>query len=272
MSRSDTASLQVETGLISVYGVSNPGKKRRHNEDTIFIDDHGRFMLVADGMGGQLNGGRASTMVVDFLDQKLRQNNIEIELSDITQSEGMPPEISGLCSVIENVVAMANRQLYKINCDENESMRGFMGTTLAGIYLSNNGYVIIFHIGDSRVYRLRNGDLTLMTHDHSLYQEWIDTGGEGKTPGKNILTRAIGFYENVEMDLRFSKYMKNDIYLLCSDGLTNMVPDNKITAVLNGHAHIVDSADVLIREANQAGGTDNVSAVLCRITKGRLKK
>lgn len=267
MNRSGIINLQVKTDLISAYGISNPGRKRANNEDAIFIDDQGKFLLVADGMGGQLNGARASALVIESVNRQLLPQIIERELADITQSEGVPPEISGLCSVIENAVHQANQNLYSINCRENETERDFMGTTLAGLYMSHMGYMIFFHIGDSRIYRLRNGDLTLLTQDHSLYQEWLNGGEIGKKPGKNILTRAIGFSEYVEMDIHYSKYMKNDVYLLCSDGLTNMLPEKRIETVLNECSYIADPADILVKGANDAGGTDNISIVLCQITK-----
>ncbi len=267
MSRSGTINLQVKTDIISAYGISNPGMKRAKNEDSIFIDDQGHFLLVADGMGGQVNGARASALIIESVNRQLLPQIIERELADITQSDGVPPEISGLCSVIENAVGQANQKLYHINCQENETERDFMGTTLAGFYLSHMGYMILFHVGDSRIYRLRNGDLTLLTQDHSLYLEWVNGWKIGKKPGKNILTRAIGFSEYVEMDIHHSKYMKNDVYLICSDGLTNMLPEKRIEAVLNGYSQISDSASTLVNDANNAGGTDNISAVLCQINK-----
>ncbi len=267
MSRSGIINLQVKTSLIFAYGISDPGRKRANNEDAIFIDDQGKFHLVADGMGGQINGARASAFIIESVTRQLLPQIIERELADITQSDGVPPEISGLCSVIENAVGQANQKLYDINDRENETERDFMGTTLAGLYLSHMGYIIFFYIGDSRIYRLRNGDLRLLTQDHSLYQEWLDSGKIGKMPGKNILTRAIGFSEYVEMDIHYSKYMKDDVYLLCSDGLTNMLAEKRIETVLNGYSYISDSANTLINDANNAGGTDNISAVLCQILK-----
>lgn len=267
MNRSGKMNLQVKTSKISAYGISDKGQKRQNNEDSIFIDDQGRYLLVADGMGGQLNGAQASSLVIDFVNRQLMPQIIKRELADITQSGGAPPEISGLCSVIETAVQQANQELYKTNRKENKIESYFMGTTLAGLYLSHSGYMIYFHIGDSRGYRLRNKDLTLLGRDHSVHQEWIDGGRKGHEPPKNILTRAIGFSEYVQIDISYSRYTKNDIYLLCSDGLTNMLPEQRIKSVLNDCSHIIDAADSLINESNAAGGTDNISVVLCQIEK-----
>lgn len=266
MNQSGKTNLQVETRLISAYGVSDPGKQRLHNEDSIFINDQGTFLLLADGMGGQRNGAQASAIVIESVALQLRPEMIDRQLEDITESGGVPPEISALCSVVDNAVSQANHMLYETNCRESKSQYEFMGTTLAGVYVASCGYIISFHIGDSRVYRLRGGQLTRMTKDHSLYQEWFDNGQPGKAPRKNILTRAIGFDEYVQPDTYCSKYLKNDVYLLCSDGLTNMVSDRRIEAILNERSIVGDCADILLREANDAGGVDNISVALCQIT------
>lgn len=265
MSQSGQVSLQVETSLISACGLSDPGKKRKYNEDAIFIDDQGKFMLVADGMGGQGNGKRASAMAIASLNPLLMPEIIDQELADITISKGMPLEISRFCSVVETAVLEANQTIFMTNYREHESTSNFMGTTLAGVFLAPYGYIITFHIGDSRIYRLHNEKLTLMTRDHSLYQEWLDNGQIEKQPPKNILTRAIGFDEYVKPDTHFSRYAKDDLYLICSDGLTNMLSEERIEAVLTRHYNSSDCADVLVKEANAAGGVDNISVVVCRI-------
>ncbi len=265
MNQSGKTNLQVETRLISAYGVSDPGQQRSHNEDAIFINDQGKFLLLADGMGGQRNGAQASSIVIASVARQLRPEIIDIQLEDITESGGVPPEVSGLCSVVENAVSQANHILYQTNCRENKSKYEFMGTTLAGVYVASCGYIIAFHIGDSRIYRLRGGQLTKITKDHSLYQEWFDHGQIGKQPKKNILTQAIGFNKYVQLDTYCSKYLKNDLYLLCSDGLTNMLTDRRIEKILNRRFNVGDCADILLEEANDAGGLDNISVVLCQI-------
>lgn len=267
MNQSGRIYLQVETRFISAYGVSDTGLKRSHNEDSVFINDQGTFLLLADGMGGQRNGAQASSIVIESIARQLMPEIIDKQLEDITESEGVPPEVSGLCSVVENAVSQANHILYQTNCRESESKYEFMGTTLAGVYVASCGYIISFHIGDSRIYRLRGGQLTRMTKDHSLYQEWFDHGQTGKEPKKNILTQAIGFHEYVQPDTYCSKYLKNDLYLLCSDGLTNMLPDRRIEEILNQRFNVGNCADILIGEANDAGGLDNISVVLCQIIR-----
>lgn len=265
MNQSGKTHLQVETRLISGYGVSDPGQQRSHNEDAIFINDQGNFFLLADGMGGQRNGAQASSFVIESVARQLRPEIIDKQLEDITESDGVPTEVSGLCSVVENAVSQANHLLYQTNCRESESKYGFMGTTIAGIYLASCGYIISFHIGDSRTYRFRGGQLTQMTKDHSLYQEWFDHGQTGKQPRKNILTQAIGFNEYVQPDIHCSRYFKNDLYLLCSDGLTNMLPDRRIEEILTQGFNVGACADILLGEANDAGGLDNISVILCHI-------
>lgn len=265
MNQSDKSHLQVKTNLISAYGVSDPGRQRSHNEDSIFIDGQGQFLLLADGMGGQRNGAQASSIVIESVARQLMPEIINKQLQDITLSEGVPSKISGLCSVVENAVSKANYILYQTNCRESESKYEFMGTTLVGAYLVSYGYIICFHVGDSRLYRLRGGQLIRITKDHSLYQEWFDHGQAGKEPKKNILTRAIGFNEHAPPEIYCTRYLKNDLYLLCSDGLTNMLPDRRIKEILNQRFNVGDCADILVEEANDAGGLDNISVVLYQI-------
>ena len=144
-----------------------------------------------------------------------------------------------------------------------------MGTTVVVVLFYNN-MVTVAHVGDSRVYRLRNGDLAQITNDHSLVQELIDRGfftpeeAEANTP-KNLVTRALGIDETVEVDISEETARPGDIYLLCSDGLNDMVDDEEIRLTLSKYsANLVEAAHELVRLANESGGKDNISVVLAR--------
>ncbi|GEO35872.1 hypothetical protein SAE02_00200 [Skermanella aerolata] len=142
-----------------------------------------------------------------------------------------------------------------------------MGTTLVGLWLPHGlSQAVVFHVGDSRLYRFRKGRLDQVTHDHSLYQAWVDAGRSGDPPNRNIIMRALGIVDDVEADFSVQPIQADDIYLLCSDGLNGMVPDDTIIDILAdiGETSLDAAWRQLIQEANDHGGKDNVTVVLAR--------
>jgi protein phosphatase len=142
-----------------------------------------------------------------------------------------------------------------------------MGTTVVGMWLPGGlSDAVVFHVGDSRLYRFRAGRLDQVTRDHSLYQAWVDAGRSGEPPNRNIIMRALGIVEDVEADISIQSIQAGDIYLLCSDGLNGMVPDDTIIDILAEieQTGLEPAWRQLIQEANDHGGKDNVTVILAR--------
>ena len=221
---------------IMVAGLTDTGMKRDHNEDAFLIDKKLKLAFVADGMGGHEAGEVASQMAVETIADFIYECDPDClvdNVADIVAKIGSKDEqLIKSVRVVKAAVENANRKI----CEENQ-VRGFidgqgMGTTVAGIQLIEEGKkLVVFHVGDSRVYRLRNKKLEQITVDHSLYQEWLKRGGEGEAPRTNIILRALGPYGEVEADVAVHETLENDIILMCSDGLNDMVSDEDIEKI-----------------------------------------
>ena len=255
--------LHVETPNIVATGISHTGKVRKENEDSIWIDDSGLVLAVADGMGGHERGAEASQTTIKVFQERLNRQKIEEELKDVTALLGVPPEIGCLYAIIHRSVEKAAKVIYDRNL-ELQLMR-YMGTTIVGLVLVQDEHVLWFHIGDSRLYRWRDNSLKRLTIDHSLYEEWVKAGRIGKPPGKNVIMRAIGISPSVEVDINWDKRQKDDIYILCSDGLTDMITDEQIEVILNNGNKVKDTANRLVDAALAGGGRDNISVVVCKV-------
>jgi protein phosphatase len=164
---------------------------------------------------------------------------------------------------VQRAVAAANNEVYKNNLSQ--GLLRYSGTTVVGLVLLENGYLLFFHVGDSRLYRFRKGRLKALTTDHSMHAEWLAAGRPGLEPGKQAITRAIGPHEFVEPEVGWDKWRKNDIYLLCSDGLTDMVPEEGIKKGLASREPLEKMALHLVEKACESGGKDNISAIVCRM-------
>jgi len=255
--------LKIHSNQIEAAGISDPGRVRSENQDAICLDDGGLFLLLADGMGGHERGAEASTSALEIIQEYLQPDVIAEELSDITEGSGIPAEIVCLTSLVDEAVRRANDTLYQINRSEN--LKRYMGTTVVGMIVPEGDKVLWFHVGDSRLYRLRDSGLTRLTTDHSAHIEWERNGRLGAEPGKNVITRAIGPSHAVTPETLWDTRQSGDMYLLCSDGLTDMISDDEIALILNEGGDVPDICSRLIRAANDAGGGDNVSVVLCRV-------
>jgi protein phosphatase len=247
---------------------TDSGQVRDHNEDVVLVNDRIGLALLADGMGGYNAGEIAAQMAVDIVAEGTAQafdaqkgNNI---LGKIDPATGLSR--AGL--LLRDQILRANEAIFEsaLNDPECEGM----GTTVVGALLTDRRLVVA-HVGDSRCYRLRKGALVALTRDHSLLQEQIDCG-EWKEeasrifPHKNLVTRALGAERYVQVDLAEHFIEPDDLYLLCSDGLTDMLDDSQLTQLLlektEGFAQTVA---LLVRVANELGGRDNISAVLIGI-------
>ncbi len=242
---------------------------RRENEDSILIDEDGNFMLLADGMGGHEYGGEASRTAIDVIQENVSKEIIVSSLLNALESNSTAYDIEHFFSVvitsaIVDAVKKANTVLF--NRSMKEGLQQFMGTTLVGLVtLPESGHVLWAHVGDSRLYQWRDSELKCLTVDHSAYTKWLINGKKGKKPGKNLITRAIGTREYVTADVGWGKQKKDDIYILCSDGLNDMINDDKIASILEEGTDVDNIANNLIDAANDAGGKDNVSVVVCKV-------
>lgn len=222
------------------------GKLRRQNEDAAWFDEDRAVFAVADGMGGHLAGEVASRMAIEAV-QRMAQENA---------CPGIAALREAVASAHEAILAHA---LDHIEC-------AGMGTTLSVLWLGQN-YAYIAHVGDSRIYRLREGSLTQITQDHSLVEELVRAGlitrEQARThPRRNIITRALGTHGENEPDLLVTDVRDGDLFLLCTDGLTGMVTDEEIERVLR-ESGMETAADTLLSLALDAGGRDNVTLILC---------
>jgi len=238
-------------------GITDIGLKRENNEDFIFVpqDDQGiKLFVLADGMGGANAGELASSTAVKVVKDYIKSNFIKIER---TKEE--------LEKLVGDSVKEANRKVIEL-ANTRPEYNG-MGTTLI-VVLIYRGRMYIGHVGDSRVYRLRQNVLRQITKDHSYVQALVKEGTisqeEAKNhPQKNVLLRVVGGEDNINPDVITKGFVKGDIILVCSDGLTNMVDDKYIFEIIMKNIYDVNVAcKKLIEKANHNGGMDNVSAIL----------
>jgi serine/threonine protein phosphatase PrpC len=259
----DRTHLQVDAPHIIITGISDAGCLRAINEDHIWVHDSGKVILLADGMGGHDRGADASRIALETLGGMLLPEKIASQLEDITIPDGISAEVAPIYTVINRAVKKAAAVMVEQNSELKLSK--YMGTTIVGVMLDENNHLFWFHIGDSRVYRLSEKRLRCLTVDHSLYAEWEKAGSPGEAPARHLITRVLGNNPEVEADINWSERKNGDIYLLCSDGLNDMVPDKDIEEILNRDKGIPDTADMLVSAALSAGGRDNISVVLCKI-------
>ena len=183
---------------------------------------------------------------------------------DITKVEGVPAEIVCLSALAGEAVDEANSVLYTRN--KEAQLKRFMGTTVVGLVpVKDSDYMFWFHVGDSRLYRWRDSRLERLTSDHSAYAQWVNQGQKGTKPSKNIITRAIGPNVASSADPGWAKRQQGDIYILCSDGLSDMITDDQIAEILMVADTVDNIATRLVEAAKDAGGKDNTSVIVCRV-------
>lgn len=238
-----------------VYSVKTDiGLKRETNEDSAFglSSENYNLFIVADGMGGHLAGEVASSMAVDLISDYVR-NNFK--------------KARDYLKLVKASIVLANEEIYKKSV-EDEKLDN-MGTTCDLCLLVGN-QLYVGHVGDSRVYRLSKGELVQLTRDHSLYNEMVDSGSvseeeASKIARKNIITRALGGEELVEVDLILEEVENEDIILLCTDGLTGGVSDQEIQEVLESDKSLDEMSQRLIEMSNEAGGLDNTTLAIVEV-------
>ncbi|PWC83130.1 protein phosphatase [Azospirillum sp. TSH100] len=261
---------------LTVAGLTDVGRTRSRNEDSFQASVDREFAVVCDGMGGHAGGDIASRKAVDLICGTLQEyvpsdpiTMVKRDDADRTQTDpaATEPVVRHALSVARSAVQQANRTIHEMNLARGFSSGRGMGTTVAGIWrVPGTAQMVVFHAGDSRVYRLRDGELRSLTRDHSLYQIWLDNGGRGTAPQRNIIVRALGTAEDVEPEVSVQPLMPDDVVMLCSDGLNGMLPDSVIARILRQEADPALAAAALVDAANAAGGMDNVTVVVGRFT------
>jgi protein phosphatase len=240
------------------YSMTDPGRARDNNEDSVAFDEPTLTAVLADGMGGYSAGEIASGMATAFIRSELSRWLIEA---------GDGAKAREVRRAMEICVDNANRSIFN-SANSNAHYAG-MGTTLVvGVFRDDK--LVLGHIGDSRCYRLRDGVLAQITKDHSLLQEQMDAGlitaEQAATSSiKNLVTRALGVDESVLLEVNEHSVRAGDLYLMCSDGLSDMIEDDGITRIVSSVVPLEQKAKQLIDLANENGGRDNISVLLVEL-------
>ncbi|MDD5056485.1 MAG: Stp1/IreP family PP2C-type Ser/Thr phosphatase [Sideroxydans sp.] len=252
---------------LEIVSQTNPGMVRSHNEDSVTFDAPHGLVVLADGMGGYNAGEVASGIAVSVLSSEIRHSLDEVRPEEIDPASG---DEVGVVLLRENV-KKANLSIF--NAAQSQPQYSGMGTTIVTA-LFYDDRVAVAHVGDSRMYRLRDEVFETITRDHSLLQEQIDSGVISKemaklSKNKNLVTRAVGIDANVVPEVHVHDVQPGDVYLLCSDGLNDMVEDEDIGATLQMlRGNLALAAVQLIEQANDNGGRDNVSVILVKVKGG----
>jgi serine/threonine protein phosphatase PrpC len=252
---------------IDVAGRSHVGMKRNHNEDAFLVLADEQLYCVADGMGGHASGEIASRIAIEELADFYKRTSKDADLT-------WPFKMDRTRSYEENRLAtgikLANARIYEA-AGTDPSYRG-MGTTLVSLHFADEG-VYVGHVGDSRAYCLRAGALRQMTEDHSLLNDYLKakklTPEEIEAfPHKNVIVRALGMKDTVQVDIERIEPQDGDVFLLCSDGLSGMVNDAELMAAVVASEDLDGTCAQLIDLANAAGGNDNITCILARYRAG----
>lgn len=248
---------------IENFGISDVGCKREKNEDRTLINESLSLFMVADGMGGHVGGEYASKMAVKTVEEAVQQLQDDPDATLSDQVEVKPGDFK---SWLQFALVVASRKIFE-KAAEDTTLHGMGTTAVAMLFRKNRVYIA--NVGDSRGYRIRRNKIEQMTTDHSLVGEQIRAGiinpKEAKEHRlKNIITRSVGFQETVEVDVEARAVKPGDIYLLCSDGLYNLVEDDEILDIVTHH-DLEKSGERLIDIANSRGGDDNISVVMAKV-------
>jgi serine/threonine protein phosphatase PrpC len=245
-------------------GETNVGVKRSRNEDNLLKMPEENLFAVADGMGGHSSGEVASQIAVEGIANFFKATRQDEEITwPYKMDKNRPYDENRFVMSVK----LANLRIFEAS--QREARYRGMGTTLAGVNFVD-GDVLVAHVGDSRVYRVRNGHMTQLTEDHSLLNDYIKakklTPDEiANFPHKNVIVRALGMKETVLVDLSRHPLQAGDIYLSCSDGLSGMLSDEELLEVVNTVPDLEQVVKTLINKANEAGGVDNITVIVVKI-------
>lgn len=238
--------------MLKTFSVTDIGRKRKVNQDYVYTSEKSNgslpnLFIVADGMGGHNAGDYAAKVTVKTIVEK------------VASSEDTNP-----VQILGHAIAVANTLIHR-QASEKPEYEGMGTTVVASTFVNNCLYVA--NVGDSRLYVVNNKEIRQITRDHSLVEEMVRMGGIDRDQArnhrdKNIITRAVGVSETVEVDFFTVGLEKGDLVLMCTDGLTNMLEDEEIRMILSGARDIVEKSQELVKAANENGGKDNITVVL----------
>jgi len=252
---------------LQIVSVTDPGRIRGHNEDCVESRPEMGVVVLADGMGGYNAGEVASGMATSLIAAGLANGWTRAALKKLDREQAS----AFSQQLLQAEVSKANSAIFE--AAQKDPQCAGMGTTLVACLFYDN-FLTVGHIGDSRLYRMRNDALEQVTRDHSLLQEQIDSGLITKedarsSHNKNLVTRALGIDPEVETETHSYEVLEGDIYLLCSDGLNDMIEDEEIQMTLIALRSNLDlTAQQLVQAANDAGGRDNISVMLIKVVSG----
>jgi PPM family protein phosphatase len=240
--------------IFDVWGQTDVGLKRENNQDSILVDKKLSLFVVADGMGGHRGGEVASAMAVEAMQEVVEE-----------QLDAAPPHVAR--EILRKAYREASKRIYQKSTRENPELQG-MGTTMVSV-LGLGGKVYVGNVGDSRAYLFKDKNLWQVTEDHSLVNDQIragilDPNNPESMVAKNVITRSVGFEEEVEVDILERDLVPGELFILCSDGLSGLISNEKIAEICRKFqgAQIVGKC---IEEAKKAGGDDNISVIAIKV-------
>lgn len=247
---------------IAARGETDVGQKRDHNEDSFVVDEDLGLFVVADGMGGHAGGGTASRLAVESIQARMwkaraAQPDLFKKLATLEESP--------LREVLRDAVEGACRDIFR--AAQGDPALAGMGTTVTAVAMAGPN-TFVAHVGDSRCYRIRAGQINQITRDHSLLEDYKEAKPdmteeeERNFPHKNVITRALGMRDTVQVDIKPHQIFDGDIYLMCSDGLSGMVEDGSILRIVTQAKSLERAVAELVDTANRAGGTDNITTLV----------
>ena len=244
------------------------GMKRTHNEDYFSLMEDEQLFIVADGMGGHSSGEVASRMAAETVSEFYQRTKDE----DATWPYKMDRNLSYIENRLVCGIKLANYKIYEA-ASKDIRYKG-MGTTIVTSLVSGDK-IYLAHVGDSRAYRVRSGNLDQVTRDHSLLEDYKDAKPdmteeeERNFPHKNVITRALGMRDTVQVDVKTEDVADGDIYLLCSDGLSGMITDDHIEKILTSSDDLELMVSELVDQANRAGGVDNCTVLIVHCSNSK---
>jgi PPM family protein phosphatase len=259
-----SSSFPLDGMRVRFAGETNVGMKRAHNEDSFFLPESERLAIVADGMGGHASGEVASRMAVETIAGFFRATQDEQQLTwPFKMDRGHRYDVNRMVTAIK----LANLKIHE-QAQKDPNCHG-MGTTVVATLFAD-GALIVGHVGDSRLYRRRDGRFEQITEDHSLLNDYIkikhlSAEEIANFPHKNVIVRALGMKDSVQVDVHIDSPRLGDIYVLCSDGLSGMVKDQEISDMVVGERDLDVLCGRLITAANKNGGLDNITVVTIRV-------
>lgn len=249
---------------INAYGLTDVGKKRNKNEDSFLINEDLQLYVVADGMGGHSGGELASKMAVSTIEETFQGINSDPEATVIS---GVNTDDADFGERLRYAIEVASGKIHDRSLFD-PSLKG-MGTTTVAIAFTDE-VAFVANVGDSRAYHFHANKMSQLTTDHSLVTEQVQAGLISQKDAKNhrlknIITRSVGYHEEVEIDIRSVEMHMGDKILLCSDGLSNLVEDAEIEKIVVGNK-IKEACRILVDKANDNGGDDNITVLITEIT------